>query len=191
MSGNAGFVITLIRGILAVSLGVMLVFQPDKTRPMLGNFMGMFWLVSGIFSLRWGASGERAQRVAIIAGVVGVLAGLATLTRGLTSAWVREDILLSLLGVVILLTGILHAFGGFQLGKAHRRFMLTSVLLGAFEIVLGFLLIVEPIGRSFFFYLIISIWAFIGGFIMIAAAIRLRLANKALERDKNYANAGK
>ena len=191
MSGNVGFVITLIRGILAVSLGVMLVFQPDKTRPMLGNFMGMFWLVSGIFSLRWGASGERAQRVAIIAGVVGVLAGLATLTRGLTSAWVREDILLSLLGVVILLTGILHAFGGFQTGKAHRRFMLTSVLLGAFEIVLGFLLIVEPIGRSFFFYLIISIWAFIGGFIMIAAAIRLRLANKALERDKNYANAGK
>jgi uncharacterized membrane protein HdeD (DUF308 family) len=62
MSGNVGFIITLIRGILAVSLGVMLVFQPEKTRPMLGNFMGMFWLVSGIFSLRWGASGERAQR---------------------------------------------------------------------------------------------------------------------------------
>ena len=69
--------------------------------------------------------------------------------------------------------------------------MLTSVLLGAFEIVLGFVLIVEPMGRSDFFYLIVSIWAFIGGFILITAAIRLRLANKALERDKNYANAGK
>jgi uncharacterized membrane protein HdeD (DUF308 family) len=183
MSGNAAFVITLIRGILAVSLGVMLLFQPERTRPMLANFMGMFWLVSGIFSLRWGASGERAQRVAIIAGVVGVLAGLATLTRGLTNAWVREDILLSLLGVVILLTGILHAFGGFQIGKAHRRFMLTSVLLGAFEFVLGFVLIVEPMGRSFFFYLIVSIWALIGGFILITSAIRLRGVNEVQEKD--------
>jgi uncharacterized membrane protein HdeD (DUF308 family) len=185
MNKNVAFVITLIRGIWAVSLGVMLVFQPEKTRPMLTNFMGMFWLGSGIFSLRWGASGERAQRVAIIAGVVGVLTGLATLTRGLTSAWVREDILLSILGVVILLTGILHIFGGFQLGKAHMRFMVTSVLLGAFEIVLGFVLIVEPMGRSDFFYLIIIIWALIGGFTLITAAIRLRSANKVLERDKN------
>jgi len=183
MHRNVAFVITLIRGILAVSLGVMLVFQPDKTRPMLANFMGMFWLVSGIISLRWGASGERARGVALLAGVIGMLTGLAMLTRSLTSTWVREDIMLSLLGVVILLTGILHAFGGFQLGKAHRRFMLTSVLLGAFEIVLGFVLIVEPMGRSYIFYLIISIWAFIGGFILITAAIGLRLANKALERD--------
>jgi uncharacterized membrane protein HdeD (DUF308 family) len=63
--------------------------------------------------------------------------------------------------------------------------MLTSVLLGAFEIVLGIVLIVEPMGRSYIFYLTISIWALIGGFIMIAAAIRLRSANKALERDTN------
>ena len=112
MKSQTIFTITLIRGILALSLGVVLLFQPEKTRPMLANFMGMFWMVSGIFSLRWGAFGERAKRVAIIAGVVGVLAGLATLTRGLTNAWVREDILLSLLGVTILLTGILHAFGG-------------------------------------------------------------------------------
>jgi uncharacterized membrane protein HdeD (DUF308 family) len=185
MSGNVGFVITLIRGILAVSLGVMLLFQPEKTRPMLANFMGMFWLVSGIFSLRWGASGERAQRVAIIAGVVGVLAGISMLTRGLMVAWIREDILLSLLGVVILLTGILHAFGGFQTGKAHRRFMLTSLLLGAFEIVLGFVLIVEPMGRSYAFYLIVSIWALIGGFILITNAILLRRAHKESERDTN------
>ena len=63
--------------------------------------------------------------------------------------------------------------------------MLTSVLLGAFEIVLGFVLIVEPMGRSYVFYLIVSIWALIGGFILITNAILLRRAHKESERDTN------
>ena len=169
--------ITMMRGILALSLGTVLLFQPDKTRPMLANFMGMFWLASGIISLRWGASGERPHRFAVLAGAIGVLAGLAMLTRSLTRSWVQEDILFSLLGVVILLTGILHIFGGFRVGEsAHRKWSLTAFLLGAFEIVLGILLIVEPYGRGTFFYLGVVIWALVGGVILITDAIRLRRA---------------
>jgi uncharacterized membrane protein HdeD (DUF308 family) len=175
MKKNVAFVITLIRGILAVSLGAALLFQPDKALPMLGNFMGMFWLASGIISLRWGASGERPHRIAVLAGVIGVLAGLSMLTRSLTTSLVQEDILISLLGVVILLTGVLHTFGGFRVGEgAHRKWSLTAVLLGAFEIVLGIMLIVEPYGRGTFFYLAVVVWALVGGFILITDAIRLR-----------------
>lgn len=183
MSRRTAFIITLVRGILAVSLGTILLFQPDKTRPMLANFMGMFWLVSGIISLRWGASGERARGVAVLAGAIGVLTGISILTRGLTVEWIRQDILFSLLGVVILLTGLLHVFGGFQIGETHRRFMLTSALLGIFEIVLGIVLIIEPMNRSVFFYLIIGIWALLGGFILITSAIRLRRADEAKDID--------
>ena len=87
--------------------------------------------------------------------------------------------------VVILLTGVLHVFGGFQVGETHRRFMLTSILLGVFEIVLGIVLIIEPMNRSVFFYLIVSVWALLGGFILITSAIRLRRANEVLERNEN------
>lgn len=177
MKRNAAFTITLIRGLLAISLGAVLLFQPDKTRSMLGNFMGMFWLASGIISIRWSVSGERARRIALLTGVIGVLAGLAMLTRGLTNAWVRQDILFSLLGVVIVLTGILHIFGGFRVGEdAHRKWSWTSFILGAFEIVLGLMLIIEPMGRSIFFYLAASIWALVGGSILILDAIRIRRA---------------
>jgi uncharacterized membrane protein HdeD (DUF308 family) len=90
---------------------------------------------------------------------------------------VQEDILFSLLGVVVLLTGVLHVFGGFRVGEsAHRKWSLTAFLLGAFEIVLGILLIVEPYGRGTFFYLAIVIWALLGGFILITDAVRLRRA---------------
>lgn len=175
MKSNIGFTITLIRGLLALSLGIVLLFLPDKTRPMLGNFMGMFWLASGIISLRWSASGKRARRSGILAGVIEVLAGLAMLTRSVTNAWIRQDILFSLLGVVVLLTGILHTSGGFRVGEdAQRKWSWTSFLLGAFEIVLGLMLIIEPMGRSIFFYLAASIWALLGGIILILDAVRIR-----------------
>ena len=183
MHRNVAFVITLIRGILAVSLGLALLFQPEKTHSMLANFMGMFWLASGIFSLRWGAAGERARGWALLAGIIGVVAGVGMLARGMVSKWIAEDIFFSLLGVTILLTGSLHAFGGFRIGvDAHRKWSLTSFLLGTFEIVLGVLLIVEPFGRSILFYLAASIWALVGGFILIGDAIRLwRVSRESIQ----------
>ncbi|MCJ7537658.1 MAG: DUF308 domain-containing protein [Anaerolineales bacterium] len=178
MKKNIAFYITLIRGLLAISLGAVLLFQPEKTRPILANFMGMFWLASGIISLRWSASGERAKRLGILAGAIGVVAGLGMLTRGLTNAWIRQDILFSLLGVLILLTGILHTFGGFRVADQKiRKWSLTTLLLGIFEIVLGIMLIVEPMGRSKFLYLAASIWALVGGFILISDAVRIRKAS--------------
>ena len=145
--------------------------------------MGMFWLASGIFSLRWGAAGERARRWALLAGIIGVVAGVGMLARGMVSKWIAEDIFFSLLGVTILLTGSLHAFGGFRIGvDAHRKWSLTSFLLGTFEIVLGVLLIVEPLGRSTIFYLSASIWALVGGFILIGDAIRLlRVSRESIQ----------
>jgi uncharacterized membrane protein HdeD (DUF308 family) len=77
--------------------------------------------------------------------------------------------------VVILLTGILHIFGGFRVGEgAHRTWSLTAFLVGAFEAMLGVMLVIEPYRRSIFFYLVVGIWALVGGFILISDAVRLR-----------------
>jgi uncharacterized membrane protein HdeD (DUF308 family) len=48
MKHNTAFGVTLARSLLAVALGLALVLKPEKTRPMLVNFMGMFWLMAGI-----------------------------------------------------------------------------------------------------------------------------------------------
>jgi uncharacterized membrane protein HdeD (DUF308 family) len=170
--------IIFFRGSLATILGLVLLFNPDKTLPMLANFMGGFWMVSGLMSLRWGASGERAHGWAILAGIVGIIAGIVMIGSQFVDRWISEEIMLSILGVIILLTGMLHAFGSFRVGEGeYRKWSTTSVILGIFEIVLGGLLIAEPLGRSDFFYMIASIWALVGGLILIGDALRLRKAS--------------
>jgi uncharacterized membrane protein HdeD (DUF308 family) len=142
------FWITLVRGMLAVTLGVALVFYPDKSRPMLGNFMGMFWLVSGVISLRWGVRGERSRGFPVLAGVVGVFAGLGMLGRNFARGWATEAVFLSVLGLIILLTGLMHIFGSFragpeeaQPGELRRKRSWTAFILGLFEVVLGLVLV--------------------------------------------------
>jgi uncharacterized membrane protein HdeD (DUF308 family) len=180
------FWITLARGMLAIVLGVALLFWPDKARPMLVNFMGMFWLVSGIVSLRWGVHGERARGLSLLAGATGVLAGIGMLSRRFTTGMVGEDVLISVVGLIILLTGLMHIIGGFRTGPVEthlfsqkRRWSWTAFLLGLFEIVLGVMLVIEPMGRGPLVYFAASVWALVGGFILIGNAVRLRRLRQA------------
>ena len=184
------FWITLIRGTLAVTLGVALLFWPDKARPILVNFMGMFWLVSGIVSLRWGARGERARGWSLLAGAIGVLAGLGMLSRRFTQGMVGEDVLLSVMGLIIMLTGLMHIFGGFRTGPVethllsqHRKWSWTAFLLGLFEMVLGLMLVIEPLGRGPVVYFAASVWALVGGVILIGDAARLRRLRKQAKQE--------
>ncbi len=167
--------VTLLRGLFALTLGIALVFQQDKTRPILANFMGIYWLASGVVSLRYGASGRRARGLPLLAGVVGVFAGMAMLGRFVTSKYIAEEIMFVVLGVMIVLTGFLHILGGFrtELGES-RRWSWTSFFLGLFEIVLGVLLIVEPLEQGTFVYIAASVWALLGGFVLISDAYRIR-----------------
>ena len=184
MNRNVAFWITLIRGILAVSLGTALLIQPDKPLPMLGNFMGMYWLVAGLMSLRWGASGERARGFPVLAGIIGVLAGLGMLGRRLAPSYMAEDIFFSVLGVVIVLTGLLHIFGGFKKGLDQvRQWSWTSFLLGLFELMLGLMLVVSPLTRDIWVYLAASIWALIGGAILITDALHIRRLSQQERQD--------
>jgi uncharacterized membrane protein HdeD (DUF308 family) len=173
--GQIGFWITLLRGIFAISLGLALLVQPDKTRPVLLNFMGFYWLASGIVSIRWGISSRRPRLLAVLAGVIGVLAGLVTVTRRLMFRYLEELIVVYLLGGVIFLTGVAHMAGGFREEPgADRRWSWFSFLLGVFEVVLGGLLLLAPLELGPAVVWAAGIWALLGGLILIRDARRQR-----------------
>jgi uncharacterized membrane protein HdeD (DUF308 family) len=125
--------ITMVRGFLAIILGLALFFQPDKSRPMLANFMGMYWLVSGVVSLRWGTAVRPVRRLAILAGTIGVLAGLMTVSRLLLQDYVGEVLIFDLMGVILVLTGLLHIFGGFLYGQPFKERYLGQLHPGNFR----------------------------------------------------------
>ena len=180
---RAAFWITLARSVLALALGLALVLQPDKTRPFVVNFIGVFWLAAGIMSLRWAASGEKAQRTSIVVGIVGIVAGVLILGRFLLSRLIGEAPMVLLLSIVVVLTGLVHVFEGFLTGLGQQRQRSwTSTLLGAFEIVLGLVVLVWRDDYGPIFYALVVIWAFTAALVLLRQALRQRALARAKTR---------
>ena len=178
---NLMFWTTLLRGILAALLGVLLLFLPEKTTPFLISFMGMFWLLSGLLSIRWATSERKVKPLSLIAGVIAVVAGLsALLNRFRPFGYALDEVLIiTILGSLLILTGLMHIVGGFRIGEREERTRtVASVLLGVFETFMGLLLIIKPLERGQLIYYLAAIWALLGGFILLGDALLLRKSSR-------------
>ena len=165
--------VTFFRGLFAVVLGIALIFRPDAARPLLANFMGGFWFASGLISIRWGLANKHARGVTILVGVIGALAGMAMVGRNFVNRWVAFDFMVTALGIIVLLTGILHVSGQMPVRHGPVKWTRSGLFLGIFEIALGLVLIFDDnIGP--FINIIALIWAFAGGFVLIADAWQIR-----------------
>ncbi len=180
---SIGFWIALLRGVFAIALGLVLIFNPEKTRAVLVNFMGFFWLTSGIILLRHthAVLGDQTDRVlgkktSLVLSLAGMLAGLLVISRSITRSWVEEVVFVELLGAVILLTGVLHLFGEFRIGRVITIKRTTAAkILAIFEIVLGALLVISPLEQGPIVYWTATIWALVGGGLIISDAVYQRV----------------
>ena len=178
------FLIALYRGVLAIVLGIVLIFSPSKSESLLFNVMGFFWLSSGFALIRRPDTKRvMGNRMSWVAGLVGIFTGLLVVTRNITRQWVPEFAVFELLGAVILFTGVLHTLGEFRLGGViKRRHETLNFLLGLFEVVLGLVLILSPLEHGPITYWMATIWALAFGALVIGDALAQRAQARRRER---------
>jgi uncharacterized membrane protein HdeD (DUF308 family) len=58
--------ITVARGVMAIVLGLALALHHDRAPAALVNFMGVYWILSGIVTLQWGLAAEGPRRRLIL-----------------------------------------------------------------------------------------------------------------------------
>jgi uncharacterized membrane protein HdeD (DUF308 family) len=186
-----GFWMALIRGVLIIALGLSLILIPEKTKATLFNMLGVFWLTTGIVLIR-GQMRRQGDRLSLAAGIIGALAGLLVVTRNLIRHYLTEFWVMDLLGVVILLTGVMHLTTGIRVGRqALRGRTVLSTLLGVFEIVLGALLLLTPITAQGplprGIYLVGTLLALVGGGLILATALFQRVQAQPEEAGETQA----
>ena len=183
---NIVFLLLMIRGTLVIVLGLVLIFNPDKTQDLLFNFMGVFWLTTGIALLRQGEDSEPgARRMSRVIGLIAILTGIFVLFRDFARGWLDGTMVIQLLGAVILLTGVLHVLSEFRIGRwAKRGATWAHFFLGLFEIVLGAMLLFSPSDRGPIVYWIATLWALVGGVLIIGSAIYGRFQARRERKDQ-------
>jgi uncharacterized membrane protein HdeD (DUF308 family) len=168
----------LLEGIAAAIIGILLLTAPAITLFALVQILGFFWLVGGILrivgifveSTLWGWK--------LLGGIIGILAGLVVLQHPLWSTVLLPSVYVVVLGI----QGII--LGGSSLVVAFRGGGWGSGVLGALSIVLGLVLLLNPlfIGVAVLPF-VLGAFSLVGGILVVAAAFAMRRGSAVETRE--------
>ena len=164
--------LVLIEGIAAIIVGIFLFTRPAATMILIVQFLGIYWLVSGIFtlvSLFWNRS---VWGWKLFSGFLGIIAGIMIINNPLWSTLLVPATLVIVLGI----TGIFIGTG--QLVQAFRGGGWGIGILGVLSIILGILLLTRPVIAGLALPLTLAFLLVGGGIVAIFAAFGLRGAQK-------------
>lgn len=169
------FLSGMYKGILSIILGLILIFDPDKSEPRLAYIMGMFWLTSGIALLKSDPSEKMSKRVSTLISVVAIVSGVLAVAHyflgSLLGVHLVDDLVVEVvLGAVILLTGVTHLIGEWKFADMSVK-RLLHLLLAVFEILLGFQLLLLPMVDHSYVRQTITVWALLGGVLFLGTAV--------------------
>jgi len=168
--------LVLLQGIAAVILGGLLITQPGLTVLVLVQFMGAYWFVDGILKLisaLAGHTGAISRGWALLAGILGILAGLAVFSQPLASATLTPLFLVYLLALQAIISGVIHVVHAIRVREMIDNEW-SIILSGLLSIILGVILLSQPLLSAATLPVVLGIFALAGGISLIFFAFRVR-----------------
>ena len=168
--------ISIVRGILSLLLGTAVLFTQDNGA-MLANFIGAYWLLGGLLTLRWAVTVRwlRGSRMGLAAGSLSVIAALLVLLRHAAPRPDRPQHVDQRVGAAAILTGSLRLLGAFEIERrTGRRWTFGGLALGSVEVVLGLVLIGTNGENERVLSIVFAAWGLVGGCLLLIEGFRLR-----------------
>jgi uncharacterized membrane protein HdeD (DUF308 family) len=162
----------LVRGILAIVLGVIALAQPTAALLGLTIWLGAYFLVDGVVSLFHGFGEQptgRSRWPLIIWGVIGILAGITIFARPLTSVLTLGVII----GVWAIIFGVLEVVNGIRLREVIDN-EVWLIIGGVASVVFGILMLTNVLAGLLAVAFIIGIWALVVGVTLVLLSFRIK-----------------
>ena len=160
--------LVLINGIAALILGILLITSTGSTVLILVQFLGIYWLVSGIFQIIGMFIDSTAWGWKLFGGILGILAGIVILNHPLISPLIVGSTLVIVLGVQGIVFGIVGLVAAFKGGGWGAG------IVGILSIIFGIVLLANPILGAAALPWVLGIFGIVGGIAGIIAAFRMK-----------------
>ncbi len=160
--------LVLIEGIALIILGVLLLLSPGMTTVILVQFVGLYWLIAGIFKIVSIFMDSSMWGWKLVAGIIGILAGIIVLQHPLWSPVVVGATLVIILGIqglIIGVVGLIQAFKGGGWGAG---------VLGVVSILFGILFLFNVWAFTLSLPWAIGLLAIVGGVVAIVGAFKIK-----------------
>ena len=162
--------LVLLQGIATLILGVLLVISPGMTTAVLVQFLGVYWLVSGIFSIVGIFVGDREIHWGwlLLSGVLGILAGIAVLKHPLLSTILLPTMLVYLIAIEGIVMGVVNLIDAFKGGGWGAG------IWGVVSIIFGVILFGSPLLAAVALSVVMGVFGVVGGIALIVISFRMR-----------------
>ena len=175
----------VLRGILALALGVLAFAAPAPTLAALIFVFAAYAIVDGIFAIAFGATAPGGPRwLIVLSGIVGIAIGAYTVVNPQVTAVA----LVLLIGAFAFVRGIAEVGTAIWLRNRIESAWLY-VLGGIVSIAFGAFLIVAPGAGALAVLFTIGFYALFAGVLYVAIGLRLRGVNKTLTTPSTSARA--
>jgi len=158
----------LIQGIFSIIIGILLLAYPGATMLVIVQFIGIYWLITGIFSLVGIFMDRSMWGWKLFAGIIGVLAGFAIMRHPLWSTFMLPTVLVIFLGIDGLIIGAVGIFAAFKGGGW------AAGILGALSMLFGLILLFSPFVAALALPWVYGVLGIVGGIAALFVAFRQR-----------------
>jgi uncharacterized membrane protein HdeD (DUF308 family) len=173
----------IVRGILALALGVLVFAAPAPTLVALIFVFGFYAIVDGILAIALGASTPGGPRwLIVLAGILGIAIGAYTFV----SPAITAVALVLFIGAFAIVRGVAEVGTAISLRDSIHSAWLY-VLSGIVSIVFGAYLVVAPGDGVLAVLFLIGYYALFAGVMYLAIGLRLRGVNKTQETHSTHA----
>lgn len=167
----------LLLGIAACVLGLALLWQPLIGAMAFLQIVAVFWLATGVVEVLEAIFRRREPRIwHIVAGVLGVVAGLVVLAQPFVATALALGTLYTLVASMSLILGVTEIVAGLMRG--HR---FGQIAIGILQIVLGVILFMYPQTGAAVLVQIIALTALAVGVVVIATSVFAPASKNALK----------
>lgn len=158
----------LLEGIIAIIVGIFLLYEPVATTILLIQILAIFWLLEGIFSVIRALVFTKDGKWKLVSGILSIIAGAVILMYPIISPYIVLRLLIIFIGILALVNGaaiITSALKGGGWGTG---------ILGALTIVLGLLLLTNSLAGVIILPWIFGVFFVIGGIGAVIWGIKMR-----------------
>lgn len=154
---------TLISAIIAIALGLVMIFYPGLSSDMIGYLLAGYLIIYGVLrtAFNLGMKGLSMSIGELILGIIAVILGIIVF---LNPSWIAA-ILAVVVGIWIVLSAV--SILGLAFVARSEMASLALVVLGILDLILGFVVIFNP------FKSVLSATVLVGIVIIIHAAFRI------------------
>ena len=161
--------VLLLQGMAGVGLGSLLISEPGATTIVIVTFLGIYWLIMGIFALVRIFVDQSVPWVwSLLVAIVGILAGLSVVKHPLLAAIGVPTMIV----IIMAIQGLL--MGGLEIISAFRGGGSGSFILGTIYVVVSLLLLAKPVAAVIAVPLVFGALLLVQGVALIALALRVR-----------------